>query len=294
MVLCPYCGGIQAGVSQCQRCKGLFEPLSRQATQNLMGPWQIRDEASPFLPGISYERLRDLVQKGKVHRGTVLRGPSTRQFWSLACNTQGVAVLLGECHHCHAACPTDAYSCRSCGVGLTFTSDRQSLGLAPVKLLPGDAPAHEVASVNLSRAAERPAVPLPTPPPSMKPPLGSFAPSMSVASVTPVPPSPVEPSVTPLSAPPTRARLRRHDRRKRDSSTVPVIIFLMAIVLVGVLALTANRTPLDGTIRASLGNQDPSAHNDTPSPAVESSVGLSADEPPSAPPTQPQTSAAEP
>lgn len=158
-VLCPYCGAVQRGGDQCVRCRGLFEPLSRQATQNVMGPWQVRDEQNPFLPGVSYEKLREMAQRGKLQRGSIVRGPTTRQFWSLACNTAGVAVLLGECHHCHAPVASDAYMCRACGVVLTAATDRQHLGLAPVKLLPGDASAHEVASVGMTRAHERPASP---------------------------------------------------------------------------------------------------------------------------------------
>ena len=42
-VVCPYCGHAQSaagvGAAQCAACKGLFDPLSRQATQNAMGPW---------------------------------------------------------------------------------------------------------------------------------------------------------------------------------------------------------------------------------------------------------------
>ena len=33
LVLCPYCGHAQFGGDRCQACAGLFEPLSRRATQ---------------------------------------------------------------------------------------------------------------------------------------------------------------------------------------------------------------------------------------------------------------------
>lgn len=158
-VLCPYCGHLQAIAEQCERCRGLFEPLSRQATQNQMGPWQVRSERQPFSPGFSYEKLREMVIKGKVTRSSVVRGPSTRQFWSLACNAPGVAVLLGECHNCHSSVDPDEYLCKTCNAVLTCSTDRQYLGLAPVKLLPGEASPHEVASIATSRSRERPAAP---------------------------------------------------------------------------------------------------------------------------------------
>ncbi len=164
MALCPYCGNRQAVRGQCQRCKGLFEPLSRQATQNAMGPWFIRDEANPFRPGCSQEKLRELVAKGRVTRLTIIRGPSTRQFWTLACCAPGIAAQLGECHACHARVNPDEFMCRSCGVTLGWDSDRQYLGLAPVKLLPGAASASEVASSGMLGGELRPTSPMRRPP----------------------------------------------------------------------------------------------------------------------------------
>lgn len=163
-VLCPYCGHRQPAGDRCTACKGLFEPLSRQATQNAMGPWSIRSERNPFAPGCSYEKLKEMVAKGRINGETVVRGPTTRQFWALARDVQGVAVLLGACHNCKARVGTDDYTCRSCGTVLTCGTDRQHLGLAPVKLLPGDGSPREVASSGMGRSATRPASPMPATP----------------------------------------------------------------------------------------------------------------------------------
>lgn len=158
-VLCPYCGHTQPASPQCEQCKGLFEPLSRQATQNAMGPWQVRNERNPFGPGCSYAKLREMVARGKVTRETIIRGPSTRQFWTVACNAPGVAVLMGECHACHTRVDPDDYMCKRCGTVLTYQADRQHLGLAPIKLLPWEASPAEVASSGLNLAEQRPASP---------------------------------------------------------------------------------------------------------------------------------------
>ena len=92
-ILCPYCGTISASdPRRCDRCGGFFDPLSRQATQNAMGPWSIRDTANPFRPGCSFETVRDLIKRGKVTRETILRGPSTRQYWNFAARTPGIAL----------------------------------------------------------------------------------------------------------------------------------------------------------------------------------------------------------
>lgn len=163
-IVCPYCGVDQAPSDRCAACAGVFEPLSRQASQNQMGPWQVRDERHPFRPGCSYATLRRLVAKGVVRRNTVLRGPTTRQFWARAINVPGVAHLLGECHNCREAAGPDDYMCASCGVVFSVPEDRQFLGLGPVRLLPGQAPPEIVARSSL--AEQRTPAPAPEPSPA--------------------------------------------------------------------------------------------------------------------------------
>lgn len=137
--LCPYCGHQQPnhGATQCASCRGLFEPLSRQATQNAMGPWQIRDEANPFRPGCSYDTLRALALRGKIDADTAIRGPSTRQFWQRAGETQGVAHLFGRCHACRARARVSDSLCQTCAASFAPPSDRQRLNLLPVRPLTG-------------------------------------------------------------------------------------------------------------------------------------------------------------
>jgi hypothetical protein len=158
MVLCTYCGSLSTSTAKCTNCGGHFDLLSRQRTQNGMGPWYIRDQANPFHPGCSYETLRRLIERGRVRPDTVVRGPTTRQFWSFARNTPGVAHLLGSCHACHAEVSPGAASCPSCNASFIIASDRQHLGLAPPQLLPGDADPAAVAD-----AAFGPATPPPPP-----------------------------------------------------------------------------------------------------------------------------------
>ncbi|NUQ51921.1 MAG: hypothetical protein HUU19_04410 [Phycisphaerales bacterium] len=136
-VLCPYCGSITPTGSRCSHCRGLLDPLSRQATTNTMGPWFIRDEAQPFRPGCSYHTLVSLIQRGKVTRTTIIRGPSTRQFWMFAGKVPGVAHLLGVCHSCQEESHADDFACNNCGAVFTAEEDRQRLGLGPVMEVPG-------------------------------------------------------------------------------------------------------------------------------------------------------------
>ncbi len=144
-VLCPYCGRGTLLGSRCEQCKGLLDPLSRQATQNSMGPWFIHDPQNPFRPGCSYDVIRDMVRRGKITAQTVMRGPGTRQYWMIAARTPAVANILGKCHNCQAPVDPSAVSCPQCSADFSPELDRQFLGLGPVHLLPGQAPAEEVA-----------------------------------------------------------------------------------------------------------------------------------------------------
>lgn len=137
--LCPYCGSITPAGARCSHCRGLLDPLSRQATTNTMGPWFIRDDAQPFRPGCSYHTLVGLIQRGKVTRTTIIRGPSTRQFWMFAGKVPGVAHLLGVCHSCQEESHADDFACNNCGAVFTAEEDRQRLGLGPVMEVPGQA-----------------------------------------------------------------------------------------------------------------------------------------------------------
>ena len=130
LILCPYCGHAQYGGERCEACGGLFEPLSRRATQLAMGPWHIRDKNQPFRPGCCYDVVKGMAKAGKIKSTTVMRGPTTRQFWSVARNVPGVAHLVGYCHECggHVS-PSDA-KCGECGAIFQEPRERDALGLA--------------------------------------------------------------------------------------------------------------------------------------------------------------------
>ncbi len=118
IVLCPYCGNTQTRADRCEACGGYFEPLSRQATQIAMGPWFVRDRQQPFRPGCSYETIKKMIAAGRITPTTIIRGPSTHQFWSLARNIRGISHLLGYCHNCHAHVKATDMACATCGATL--------------------------------------------------------------------------------------------------------------------------------------------------------------------------------
>ncbi len=114
---------------RCDECGGYFEPLSRRATQIAMGPWYIRDKRVPFRPGCSYEVLVSQIKAGRIKPNTVIRGPTTRQFWSVARNVPGVAHLLGYCHRCGAHVSPNDKACPDCAEPFMAVTERNELGL---------------------------------------------------------------------------------------------------------------------------------------------------------------------
>lgn len=132
-ILCPYCGHLQPSRHQCAACGGLLDLLSQKATQIDMGPWFIRDAKQPYRPGCSYEVIQRLAKAGRIEGNTILRGPTTYQYWTLARRIPGVAHLVGFCHRCSARVnPTEA-RCTSCGVvfvsPVSLDQGRNDLGL---------------------------------------------------------------------------------------------------------------------------------------------------------------------
>jgi hypothetical protein len=142
--VCPYCGGNSFSGARCLQCRGLVDPLSLQASQNDMGPWFIRNPAAPFRPGCSYRLMVQQILKGRVDRDTIVRGPTTRQFWRKAEQAPGIAHLLGICHSCGTTVVPDSDHCGNCHASFVIDTSRQHLGLGPVFLVPGQTTGEEV------------------------------------------------------------------------------------------------------------------------------------------------------
>lgn len=136
-LVCPYCGTVTPDSGRCADCAGRFDALSRQATQNQMGPWSIRDDRQPHRPGCTFDTIERLIRQDSIGPNSVLRGPTTRQFWTLARHTPGVAHLLELCYSCQSSVKTDAFACPNCHASFSVERDRQHLGLGPARPLPG-------------------------------------------------------------------------------------------------------------------------------------------------------------
>ena len=184
LILCPYCGHAQHGGDRCLHCSGLFEPLSRRATQIAMGPWFIRDKVHPFKPGCSYNIIKRMALGGKIKPTTVMRGPTTKQFWSIARNVPGVAHLIGYCHGCAAHVGTDDPKCLKCGAQFTEPRERDAMGLA-YRTAAEVQRAQAALDAELRGEAPPQPAPAPTmpPPPTASPPQIHASPSPSQAEL---------------------------------------------------------------------------------------------------------------
>jgi hypothetical protein len=139
--------------------------LSEIATQLAMGPWYVRDEDRPFMPGFNEGILRQQITAGRITANTILRGPTTNQFWKNAADVQGVSRLMGTCHACHQPVePTDT-ACQFCKADLSLPSDVDTLGL---RYTTEEARADAVNAIQDGRAKAA-AAPTPTPKRAKKP-----------------------------------------------------------------------------------------------------------------------------
>ncbi|MEO0476404.1 MAG: hypothetical protein AAF085_10625 [Planctomycetota bacterium] len=195
-VPCPYCGHPHDSTDdgRCVKCNGLFEPLSQTATQLAMGPWYVRDEDNPFMPGFNEAILRQQVRTGRINANTIVRGPTTNQFWMNAGDAPGVSRLMGTCHSCHQEVEPDDTTCGFCKADLLLPDDVDSLGL---KYTTDEARAQAQKEIAEGRANPAPK-PAPKPTAAPTPAQTSVAPSAAAAA-------PGQPQQTETSAEPAEA-----------------------------------------------------------------------------------------
>lgn len=143
LLLCPYCGERQPPSTECKACGGCFDQWSLKATQDDMGCWFVRDSRRPHFVGFSHEALVAAVRAGEIGMNAVVRGPTTRQLWTIARRAPGIAHLFGRCFACQAPVTEQSPKCAHCGAEPQTAGDRNFLGLPPVERVapPADAKA---------------------------------------------------------------------------------------------------------------------------------------------------------
>lgn len=99
--VCPFCGTIGDNAeAACSRCTMENSPLTRQATKARLGPWYVLQTRNPSAPGMKYSVLLSLVKKGQITPRSIIRGPTTNQFWRFAAKVKGLSREFGICWGC--------------------------------------------------------------------------------------------------------------------------------------------------------------------------------------------------
>ncbi len=113
--VCPFCGQInQKGDLACPRCGMEDTPGTRQATRSKVGPWSVLQHRNPSAPGMNFETLVSLIDKGRVTPRSIMRGPTTHQLWRYASKVKGVSREFGLCWGCGGQIIKTAKVCPEC------------------------------------------------------------------------------------------------------------------------------------------------------------------------------------
>ena len=129
ILVCPICGETQRETSVCRSCETPLDPNGLLHAEGAVGPWWVRDTDHPFSPGMTYDHIAAMARKGKFERHSLLRGPTTRQLWTVARHVPGIAHILGRCHKCDAHVKSKTRSCPECNTPFLAYRDRNNLGL---------------------------------------------------------------------------------------------------------------------------------------------------------------------
>ena len=127
--VCPFCAALRSidGNEPCTRCGLPDTNETRSATADRLGPWFVFQRRNPAAPGMNWVTLRQLVEQGRVKGGSVVRGPTTGQMWTLAGRTRGVSRLLGACWKCQGKVAAEQPRCPNCRAEQTPPTDANTL-----------------------------------------------------------------------------------------------------------------------------------------------------------------------
>ncbi|MEE2912763.1 MAG: hypothetical protein VX436_03055 [Planctomycetota bacterium] len=129
ILVCPICGETQRETSVCCSCETSLDPNGLLHAEGAVGPWWVRNEEQPFCPGMTYDHIVAMARKGEFERHSLVRGPTTRQLWTVARHVPGIAHILGRCHKCDAHVSPKTRPCPECKAPFLAYRDRNNLGL---------------------------------------------------------------------------------------------------------------------------------------------------------------------
>jgi len=165
--LCCVCGHGKTTADECPECETIFSPPD-EVTRITVGGWFVHGKQHAYKPGMSYEQIKKEVDAGNVTARTIVRGPTTEQFWKLAKNTPGVAHLLGACQACAAKVDAGAGACHVCGASFGVPLDADWVGLRYPTAEAAAAAQRQLDAELAKIAATMPAAPAPVRKPRVK------------------------------------------------------------------------------------------------------------------------------
>ena len=113
--VCPFCGTTrQNETGPCTQCSLEDSPTTRAATRSKLGPWYVLQSRNPSAPGMSFATMLLLIQKGRVTARSVIRGPTTTQYWRHAAKVKGISREFGLCWNCGQDVARNARACSNC------------------------------------------------------------------------------------------------------------------------------------------------------------------------------------
>lgn len=155
---CVYCGRVIPRDSRrCPHCRTSFSLAVRRASREVIGEWFYLDPQNPSGRGVTFETIVKMVEKGRIRRDSIVRGPTTHQDWMYAAETPRLAKYLGMCPHCFVeAKPEDTY-CTSCQLNMNQKPPDARPGVPPELVKePHHRAAHEMEEKLAAAPAEAP------------------------------------------------------------------------------------------------------------------------------------------
>ena len=231
-VVCPYCGSVNDRPhhdydnAACPKCTMADTPATRQATRARLGPWFVRQNRNPAAPGMKFDTLMGLVTRGQVTAQSVVRGPTTGQFWRFAAQVKGLSREFGVCYNCATPIDKAATICPQCNrLQEPPANPDVLLENAPTAAAaPSPSPSPSLPATPVHREIKTPA-PAPAPVPPANKPMFEPAAALAAVATAPAPSRAPGPAARPsrsespspsreLLAPP--ARRRTSQRRTRS------------------------------------------------------------------------------
>lgn len=114
--VCPFCGTLNdTPVGPCVKCTMQNTPQTRRVTRGRIGPWYVLQSRNPAAPGMKFDVLVGFIRKGQVTARSIVRGPTTHQFWRYAAHVKGLSREFGLCYSCGVDISTESNLCPHCG-----------------------------------------------------------------------------------------------------------------------------------------------------------------------------------